>query len=157
MTAPAAARTIVVIGIGHRFRGDDGIGPRVLDALRDAGPPGVRYVELDGEPSRLIDAWAGADLAVVVDAARSGGPPGTIHRLDQRALMSPGRGGAVSGHGIGLADAAALGEALGRLPVRLRIVAVEVADTGPGTTLSPEVASALPRAVEVVLGELAHS
>ncbi|MGH3405779.1 MAG: hypothetical protein ACRDRJ_25285, partial [Streptosporangiaceae bacterium] len=33
-------------------------------------PPGVELVVTDGEPTRLIEAWTGAALAVVVDAVR---------------------------------------------------------------------------------------
>ena len=62
---------VVVIGVGNEFRRDDGAGPAVVARLRDLAPPGVRLVITDGEPTRLIDAWAGAALAVVVDAVRA--------------------------------------------------------------------------------------
>ena len=35
-----SARGAVVIGVGNPFRGDDGVGPAVLEALR-AGPGGI--------------------------------------------------------------------------------------------------------------------
>ena len=72
----------MVIGVGNEFRRDDGAGPAVVARLRDLAPPGVRLVITDGEPTRLIEAWAGAALAVVVDAVRAAPPrPGTVHRF----------------------------------------------------------------------------
>ena len=57
----------MVIGVGNEFRRDDGAGPAVVAKLRDPAPPGVELVTIDGEPTRLIEAWTGAALAVVVD------------------------------------------------------------------------------------------
>ncbi|MEU8547679.1 hydrogenase maturation protease [Streptomyces roseoverticillatus] len=146
MSVPSAR--IVVIGLGNVFRRDDGLGPAVVTRLeRRAGrgslPAGVRFVCCDGEPGRLIDLWQGAGLAVVVDAARARPcRPGRVHRLEPDEC--PGRRvGAASGHGLGLADAVELARALGRMPDRLVVYAVEGADGGPGRGLSPAVAAAV--------------
>ena len=73
---------VVVIGVGNDFRRDDGAGPAVVARLRDLVPPGIRLVVTDGEPTRLIEAWTGAALAVVVDAVRAEPPhPGQVHRF----------------------------------------------------------------------------
>jgi hydrogenase maturation protease len=64
----------VVIGVGNEFRRDGGAGHAVVAKLRDLGPPGVELVTMDGEPTRLIEAWTGAALAVVVDAVRAEPP-----------------------------------------------------------------------------------
>jgi hydrogenase maturation protease len=72
---------MVVIGVGNEFRRDDGAGLAVLTSLRDRVPPGVEIVLTDGEPIRLIEAWIGAALAVVVDAVRADPPrPGRCTR-----------------------------------------------------------------------------
>jgi hydrogenase maturation protease len=73
---------MVVIGIGNEFRRDDGAGLAVVTSLRDRVPPGVEIVLTDGEPTRLIEAWTGPALAVVVDAVRADPPrPGRVHRF----------------------------------------------------------------------------
>ena len=64
----------LVVGIGNRFRRDDGVAAAVLDALAapagtfGAGRTDVDVAELDGEPTRVVDAWAQRQLVVVVDA-----------------------------------------------------------------------------------------
>ena len=73
---------MVVIGVGNEYRRDDGAGLAVVTSLRDRVPPGVELVLTDGEPTRLIEAWTGAALAVVVDAVRADPPrPGRVHRF----------------------------------------------------------------------------
>jgi hydrogenase maturation protease len=152
-----------VVGIGNPYRGDDGIGPAVLARLRPDREPWVRLVDSDGEASRLVLAWDGARLAVVVDAVRSGAAPGTLHRLDldPRAPDAPERLGRAGGwragtHGTGPAEALGLGRVTGHLPDRLVVVGVEVADTRPGPYLSTAVAGVVDDAVALVRAELAR-
>jgi hydrogenase maturation protease len=75
----SAAARVVVVGVGNPWRRDDGAGPAVAAAVRTRLDDGVVVLELDGEAARLVDAWHGADLAVVVDAACTGTIPGTVH------------------------------------------------------------------------------
>ncbi len=124
-----------VIGVGNAWRRDDGAGPAVA---RAAG--GV----CTDEPARLLDLWDGEPHVVVVDACTSGAPPGTIHRGNAGALART-----ASTHGFGVADAVELARALGRLPARLEVYAIEGADFGHGEGLTPSVTEAV--------GELARS
>ena len=73
MSGPSGV-PVVVIGVGNEFRRDDGAGPAVVRKLRDLVPSGVGLVITDGEPTRLLEAWTGAALAVVADAVRVSGP-----------------------------------------------------------------------------------
>lgn len=144
----------VLIGVGNEFRGDDGAGPRLVAGLGDRVPAGVRSVLSDGDPAELIDAWAGARLAVVVDAVRaSPAVPGRLHRLalDGR---HPLPGGAVSSHGLGVGEAVGLAHALNRLPRLLIVHAVEAGDVSPGTGLTAAVSAALPELAAAVLADL---
>ncbi|GIU90300.1 MAG: hypothetical protein KatS3mg010_1399 [Acidimicrobiia bacterium] len=145
---------VVVIGIGQRVAGRRRAGPPSVRAAASRLPAGTRVVELDGEPARVVETWDGADLAVVVDAVRTGAPPGTVHRFDPAREGVPVPAGAGSSHSLGASDAYHLGRALGRLPGRVVIVGVEVADVGPGAGLTPEVAAAVPAAVAAVVGHV---
>src|ERR1043165_8817449 len=73
---------VVVIGVGNPFRRDDGVGPAVVEALRDHVPDGTVLAVSDGEPSRMLDLWHGADTVVVVEAVRTHPAwPGRLHTL----------------------------------------------------------------------------
>ncbi len=119
-----------LIGVGNAWRRDDGAGPAVAAALG-----GV----CTDDPSRLLDLWAGAEHAIVVDAAASGAPPGTLRHFDAAAAPLPA-GAARSTHAFGVADAVELARALGRLPPRLDVYAIEGAVFAPGPGLTPDVA-----------------
>ncbi len=140
----------VVIGIGNIHRRDDGIGPEVAEVIARQDIPGVRVRTCPAEPTALLDAWAGADIAVIVDAA-AGGSPGRVRRCTPHDLAAAAP---VSSHDLNLAQAYELGVALGRAPQSVVVVAVDVADTGHGTGLSPAVAAAVPAASAEVLSAL---
>jgi len=144
----------LVIGIGNPDRGDDGVGPAVARRLRARAPDGVELLETDGEASRLLELLAGADVAWLVDAAVSGAAAGTIRRLDPIAAPLPRSLFAVSSHGLGLAEAVELARALGSLPRRLVVYAIEGAGFAPGAPLTPAVAAAVIEAEERLLGEI---
>jgi hydrogenase maturation protease len=95
------------------------------------------------EPSRLLDLWAGADHAIVVDAARSGAPPGTVRRFDATAGPLPAGITRSSTHLFGVADAVELARALGRLPAHLDVYAIEGQDFSAGTGLTAAVEQAV--------------
>lgn len=142
----------VVIGVGNPYRRDDGVGPAVIARLREWGLPGVRLVESDGEPARLIELWEGAPLAVLVDAVRAEPPePGRVHRLVVPPRYAVGAGGT---HGVDLGTAVELARVLDRLPRRLVLLAVEPGETGAGPGLSAPVARAVDRVAAEVAVEL---
>ena len=147
--------TGLVVGLGNRDRGDDGVGPEV--AARVTGLlPDVRVVEHE-DPTSLMDLWAGEDPVVIVDAVRSGHHPGTLVVVEAGGDAGPlpaepwaptGRGGT---HALGLAAVLELARALDRLPRRVVVVGIEVAAVGHGVPMSAEVAAAVPAAVEAVV------
>jgi hydrogenase maturation protease len=155
VTAPreAGARA-VVLGVGNEFRRDDGAGPAVVARLRGQVPAGVELLITDGEPARMIEAWAGAGVAVIVDAVRAEpAVPGRLHRL---VLHRPGTGAArpVSSHGFGVDEAIGLALALDRMPGRLIVHAVEAGDLSQGVGLTPAVAAVIDVLAAAVLRDL---
>jgi hydrogenase maturation protease len=151
----ARGRTALkVIGIGNRFRSDDAAGLEVVARLRGSLPAGVELLEREGEPTALIDAWAGADDVWVVDAVLSRAAPGTLHRLDAASGELPAELFRASTHHLGLAEAVELARAVGALPARLVVYGIEAAELAVGEGLSPAVADAVERAAGAVREEV---
>ncbi|MET8582359.1 hydrogenase maturation protease [Streptomyces collinus] len=141
---------VVVIGVGNPLRGDDGVGPAAVEALRGRVPHGTALVVSDGEPARMLDSWRDADTVVVVEALRArSARPGELHILSAADAISL-TAATASTHALGLGECLALAEALDRLPPNLVVHAVEVADTELGEGLSEAVRSALPGLVDRV-------
>lgn len=147
-------RESVVIALGNRFRGDDGIGPLVAERLEGRGG---EFIVVDGpmDALRIICTWENAPLAVVVDAAALGAPPGTVIRKELNGDPLPKELARCSSHGLGIAEAVALGKLLGRMPGRLVIYAVEGKTFRHGTAVSKEVRAAVEGIVRRVEAEIA--
>jgi hydrogenase maturation protease len=150
--------TIHIIGIGNRWATDDGVGHEVMQQLRTRlknEPAGFgAQIESFGFPLpdlALMDALENCSKAVFVDAVVSGAPPGTVYILEWQPGIAQARGvERASSHGFGLREVLELAAALGRLPEQVLICGIEVASTEPGERLTPEVAAAVPEAVDTL-------
>jgi hydrogenase maturation protease len=147
-------RRVVVVGMGSEYRRDDGAGPAVADLVtREAG--GVTNLGPIADPLDLLGLWDDADLAIVVDAVRTGAEPGTVRLIELGTgppadPEDPTPPAGSSTHGIGLAGVLRLARAIGRAPRRVVVVGIEGGDFGQGEGLSPAVARALPHAARHV-------
>lgn len=146
-------RTIVV-GLGNPILTDDGVGIRVAELVKErlATNADVDVIVAYAGGLRLMEAIAGYDLAIIVDAVKSGVlAPGTVQ------AFSPGTAVATRNtlctHDGDLATVLALGRDLGLLlPDRVEIVGIEAHEVERfGEELTPGVAAALPEAVNEVL------
>lgn len=150
----AVVKTLV-LGLGNPLLGDDAIGLRVADRLRErlAGRADVEVREEEAGGLRLMEAMTGYDRAVVVDAAVTGGAPGTIRCVGPEDL--PTQRTAIA-HGIDLPRALELGRKLGLpMPASVRVVAIEAESVLEfRSDMTPAVAAALEPAVEAVLAEI---
>ena len=148
----AAAPNIVIIGVGNEYRSDDGAGIVVARRLRTLFPTGVTVLEESGEGAALMQAWHGADGVLLVDAVRSGAPPGTIHRLDALAASVPTGFFHYSTHAFSVAEAVELARSLDQLPPQLVVYGIEGQNFAAGVEISP----AVEQAVEAVIERLAE-
>ena len=145
MTAP-----IRVIGVGQHYRGDDAAGLAVAARLQGSAGLDVHV----GVPDA---AWLLAQIedqpcAIVIDCVRGGGAPGSILRLDAAAAAHL-RTASTTSHGNALAEALALGTALGCLPTRLVIFGIVGDRFALGDAMSPAVVAEIPALVDLVRAE----
>lgn len=142
-----------VIGLGQAAAGDDGVGLAILDRLRERGvPAGVELVDASDDIA-VVSLLETSAPVVLVDAF-IGTPPGEVLELTPEQLA--GRGlRPVSTHGMGVRQAIDLARALApeRICDSIRIVAVTIGRPRRyEQRLSPDVAAAVPAAVNRVLG-----
>jgi hydrogenase maturation protease len=138
-----------VIGVGTRH-GDDVAGLLAAERLAAARlPDGVHVTACEGAPLDLVDALAGADGAIVVDACPGAGPEGSARRVATAELdaVRP-----VSSHGLGVGAALELAAALGRAPARVALVGIAASRgrAAPASALARGVAEAELRVREIL-------
>lgn len=136
-TAPGAG---LIIGLGTDTGGDDAAGLLVARRLRELG---VEALDYSGEVLGLLELWEGATSVILIDAMRSGRPAGAITVLEARQAPPAAGQFQLSTHGLGLAEALALADQLGRLPARVVIYGIEGRNFAPGSAACPEVLAAV--------------
>ena len=74
---------IAIIGCGNVNRSDDGAGPRVIRILRARGADyqDVRLLDAGTDGMAVMFAARGCQSLIVVDACRSGSPPGAVFEM----------------------------------------------------------------------------
>ena len=148
------ARTLV-LSLGNSLRGDDGVGPAVLEAVRASGrapESATLWPAHEGDllEALVAEAW---DRVVIVDAAEIGAAPGSWARLEGRDSLA---GAAATGsHRLSLIEALGVARALGHDPAQISILAVQPSSTAWAPGLSPPVAEAVDGLCSAVLEELA--
>ena len=147
-------RRIVAIGAGNPCRGDDAVGIEFCRRLHRRAPAGVTIVETEGDPARLIDAWAGADAAFLVDAVRSAAAYPRVVRFDAHDEPIPEEVFSLSTHAFGVAETIELARSLKRLPPRLVVYGVRGERFGHGERLSQTAGDACDAVVLRVLEEI---
>lgn len=144
---------IRIIGLGNPLRGDDAVGLLVARRLQQKIGHCAEVIEAEMIGVGLMELMKGARVVILIDAARSGLAPGTIHRRDASAGPIGGRIFSCSSHVIGISDALELARAVGTLPATVIVYGIEAGNMEPGQPLSPPVAKALDQVVEQIVQE----
>lgn len=131
----------LVIGLGNPDRGDDAAGRLAAQRLRRL-VPGAAIIEQTGDAAALLETLQTEQAVWLIDAACSGAVPGTVHRIDCGNGEMPPASTAASTHGMGVAEAIALARALGCLPRRCVVYAIEGGQFAPGAPVSETVRDA---------------
>lgn len=144
----------IFLGIGNSHRADDAIGPVLAAQLEENAALkelGVDVMEHSGEGASLMHIWEGADKVIAVDAMKTGGELGSIHRFD--AIKDVLNYGVFrySSHLFGLAEATELSRSLETLPKELIIYGVEGIEFTFGSEMSSEVKAAIDEVKAAVL------
>ena len=151
---PSKTHTLI-LGVGNPLRGDDGIGPAVIGWLRERDLP-THAIALDGGTTGLdlVLTLEGHQRAIIIDAADAGCAPGEWVRFMLDAVYLKETELGLSLHTAGLADALALGAALGTLPAQVVIYGVQPAQLVRTMGLSNHVQRAVPLVGRAVLQEV---
>jgi hydrogenase maturation protease len=162
------AGRMLIAGIGNIFLGDDGFGPEVARRLAaERLPDWVRVADYGISGMHLAyDLADHCETAILIDAARRGGEPGTVtvldvaaeHRQELAAAAGPlGASRLLDAHGMQPDVVLGVLDMLGAAQARILVVGCEPASVDYGMELSEPVARAVDEAVGVVLGLIAEA
>ena len=148
---------VLVLGVGNILLSDEGVGVRVVEALqRMKLPDGVEVLDGGTASMALLDSLSNRETVIVVDAVNGKHDPGTIYRFTNGDI-SVQKKVVTSLHQLELVDALTQVEFLGCSPREVVLYGIEPKDMSAGLELTAEVEAAIPRVIELVLGELKKS
>jgi hydrogenase maturation protease len=152
-----APARVLVLGLGNILLSDEGLGVHALQRFcaRHAVPEGVAVLDGGTAGMDLIDAIAGHERLIVLDAVATAGAPGTrvrmaddeVHRF-LRQRLSP--------HQLGLCDVLAYLELMDEAPRQVTILGVQPQCLDLGCTLSEEIERAMDPLLAMLADELAR-
>lgn len=148
-------KRVLILGLGNPLLGDEGIGVRVVEELKELElPDGVRVVEGSTAGLGLIGLMEGCQRVIIVDAADMGRPPGCIVRFTPSEAQLKTAEAPLSLHQLGLGEVLALAKALEMAPAELVIIGIQPGRIEMGAGLSPEVEKAIPHIIRTIRDEL---
>lgn len=143
----------IVLGVGNPICGDDAVGLHVVQILRERiRDPDVTVEEAMTGGLPLVERLAGYDRAVIIDSIRdSEAAEGELRRLTTDVFMAASD---AHPHGIDFGTALEYIKKIGGEVPDIVVVAIVIRGCELAEQLSPAVAAAVPRAVDMVLEEL---
>ncbi len=151
----------LILGLGNSLRGDDGVGPAVIEWLdRQVLPPDVETIDGGTSGLDIVSILMGRERAIIVDAANVGQAPGRWLRFTPdvahtpRAAQLKENDTPLSLHSAGLAEALALGAALNVLPPTIMIYGVQPQNLDWSPQLSDVAQAAVTEVGQAILREL---
>lgn len=158
--APSACPGTYVIGLGNPILGDDGVGWRVAEVVKECcADPDVKVECLALGGLSLMEHLVGSERAIIVDAILTHqGKIGDVFCFSLDELTDLSAGHTSSAHDVSLQTAMEMGRIMGvNLPEEVTVVAVEIDPVFEFSDgLSLEIADAVPVAAETVLDLLGH-
>ena len=131
--AALAGKRVVLVGIGRRDSGDDGVGPLVVELLR--ARTSLSLLDAQTTPENFIGPIARAtpDVVLLVDAAAFSAPPGEVRLFQGPDLDETD----FTTHAM--SPRLFLDFLAQRTGARTLLLAVQPARTGPAVPMSPPV------------------
>jgi hydrogenase maturation protease len=135
---------MLVIGYGNTLRSDDGVGPKVADAVAALNLPGVKSLSRALLAPELADPIAQAERVVLVDAAVD------APREVQLRPLSPAMSSQIMAHAADPATMLALArDVFGRAP-QAWLLTIPAENMGIGELLSPLAQRGFSQALELI-------
>ncbi len=149
--------SVAVVGIGNLLMGDDGVGVKVLEALRHKYEFPQEVVLLDGgtKSIELLPYLEDARRVIFIDAVDVGESPGTVFEASGGEVAEYFQN-KLSVHQIGLPDLIGAMYLRGTVPEEVVLVGVQPSQTDLQWGLTDEVQAAVEKATERVVRILRH-
>ena len=138
-----------VIGLGNLLRGDDGIGPLVIEKLLKLKSIPAKLIDAGSDAFTILDHLSGTDPLLIIDCARMDKEPGEICTFNISEANIGYIDKTVSLHGFGFGEVYQMAREIG--PVApCKIIGVQPKEISFNAQVSDEVKKSIPKIIELV-------
>jgi len=142
-----------VIGLGNMLRGDDGIGPVIIQNLEQSGKSlQIRPIDAGSDAFTILDHLLGTDPVLIIDCARMGKMPGAVQKILSKDAEFLTTNIGMSLHGFSLAEVWQIAQSLG-VENELSVIGVEPNTLEFNSGLSKVVKKSIPIILQMVAEE----
>lgn len=148
----------IVIGVGSEFRGDDALGIRIVEILKNENlSKNIIFSIQSGEGTRLMSSWSNEDEVIIVDCVNGDNNQETVGKIVtfnacEKVLESEKF--RCSTHAFGVREAIEMNRTLGTLPKKLMLYGIYGKNFKMGSSMSHEVESSMKELIEKIKIEL---
>ena len=156
MEADKSHREIMIVGVGNRLLGDEGVGLHIIDKLsRIPIPSYVNIIDCGCDLLNLMAYINKPERIIIIDAIRAGGEPGEIHSFDYSRLTAM-KIHLCSAHQVNIVDALRLIKLIypSLADCEIIIIGVEPKTIELSNDLSKEVSESIVEVTRSVLEEI---
>lgn len=145
----------LVLGVGNILLKDEGVGVRTVEYLQTHHtiPDNVELLDGGTMGMELLVHLEGIDHLLIIDAAETGEPPGTIIRLADKNVPAYLQR-KISPHQLGISDILSALALQGLTPPKVTLIGIQPLVVDTGLELTPGVAAKVPELARMALEEL---
>lgn len=142
---------VLIAGIGNELRGDDGLGPAIVNELSKRPlPSNVDVADFGERLYELLLRLKGYDMVMIVDALDLDGSPGQVYMIEF-GIVNYGKDlMALNLHESDLKNILALGRKLGIMPDKVYIIGCQPKDISYKIGLSDVVKNKLGEIINAI-------
>jgi hydrogenase maturation protease len=145
-----------VLGLGNLLRGDDSIGPLVIEKLQKlnlAAP--VTLYDIGMDAFTIMEHLLGSVPLLIIDCAKMGKKPGEIVKFRLKDNNLKYIDSIITLHSIGLSEIYQMAKSIGSV-ADCNIIGVEPKSIDFNSKMSLEVKGSVPKIIEMVIKEAKH-
>lgn len=142
-----------VISLGNTLRGDDSVGPVVVDQLRNIDLPiPLTLIDAGSDAFTILEHLIEEDPVLIIDCAKMGKEPGQVKKIniDETAIQTIDK--SISLHSFGFGEVYQMAKEIGDV-AECKLIGVEPKSIEFGQELSDEVKASIPSIVNMVIEE----
>ena len=142
-----------VIGLGNILRGDDGIGPVIIQQLEESkNSLSIQLCDAGSDAFTILDQLLESEPVVIIDCARMGKKPGTVQKILVKNIKNLPVNLGMSLHGYSLTEVWQIARSMG-VDNDLSVIGVEPDSVQFNSGLSEVVKKSIPLILQMVAEE----